>query len=70
LLPVLGLAWLDNLWVDRLFLAAALAFAALAHPKAFRRHRRSMLAAPATCGMSGSLLVQVSCAGMTVGLFF
>lgn len=53
LLPVLGLAWLDNPWVDRLFLAAALVFAALAHPKGYRRHRRCLPGTLAACGLIG-----------------
>jgi hypothetical protein len=32
LLPGLGRAWLDNPWLGRLVLAAALVFAALAYP--------------------------------------
>ena len=53
LLPVLGLAWLDNPWVDRLFLATALVLAALAHPKGYQRHRRCLPAAVAACGLIG-----------------
>jgi hypothetical protein len=53
LLPVLGLAWLDNPWVDRLFLTTALVFAALAHPKGYNRHRRCLPAAMAACGLIG-----------------
>ena len=56
LLPVLGLAWLDNPWVDRGFLAAALIFAALGHPKGYKRHRRCLPAALAACALIGIAL--------------
>jgi len=53
LLPTLGMAWLDNPWVDRVFLGAALIFAALAHPKGYRTHRRCLPAALAACALIG-----------------
>ena len=56
LLPTLGLAWLDNPWVDRVFLAAALVFAALVHPKGYRSHRRCLPAALAACALIGIAL--------------
>jgi hypothetical protein len=55
-LPVLGLAWLDNPWVDRVFLLAAVAFAILAHPKGYRKHRRCTPAVLAVSGIVGLLL--------------
>ena len=61
LLPVLGMAWLDNPWVDRLFLTAALVFAALAHPKGYRRHRRCLPISLAACGLIGISLAIALC---------
>ena len=56
LLPVLGLAWLDNPWVDRVFLAAALVFAAVVHPKGYKRHRRCLPVSLAACALIGIAL--------------
>lgn len=40
LLPVAGLAWLDNPAVDWWFLLAAVVFVVIAHPAGYAKHRR------------------------------
>jgi len=50
-IPAVGLTWLDNVWFDRAFLAAAVLFAVLAHPRGYARHRRCIPAALALVGI-------------------
>lgn len=56
LLPALGLAWLDNPWIDRSFLVAAVLFAVLAHPKGYVQHKRCVPASLALLGIVGIIL--------------
>jgi len=56
LIPALGVAWLDNPWVDRGFLLAALLFALLAHPKGYGKHGRCFPALLAGAGLAGIVL--------------
>lgn len=52
-LPVLGVLWLNDPRIDRLFLVAALLFAGLAHPQAYLRHRRCSPSLLALAGIFG-----------------
>jgi chromate transport protein ChrA len=52
-LPVLGLSWLDNPWIDRSFLVLAVLFVVLAHPRGYLRHRNCVPALLALAGLAG-----------------
>jgi hypothetical protein len=56
ILPALGVAWLDNPWVDRTFLIAALPFALSAHPVGYIRHRKCLPGLLASVGLVGIVL--------------
>lgn len=55
-LPVLGLAWLDNPWVDRGFFILAMFIILAAHPKGYRKHGSCVPASLAVFGLLGILL--------------
>lgn len=59
ILPALGLAWLDNPWVDRSFFGMAFLFAVMAHPKGYRQHGRCV---PAFLALFGLTLIAVAIA--------
>lgn len=56
LIPALGVAWLDNVWVDRSFLVAALSFALSAHPAGYLKHRKCLPMLLASVGLTGIVL--------------
>ena len=51
ILPVIGLTWLDNPWVDRSFFFLAFIFVVLAHPRGYAQHRRCIPAFIALIGL-------------------
>jgi len=55
-IPAIGLTWLDNVWFDRVFLAAAVVFVILAHPRGYIRHRRCIPAVLALIGIATVVL--------------
>lgn len=61
LIPVLGLGWLDNPWIDRGFLVAAILLVLLAHPKGFRQHCRWTPTLLAISGILGILVALIVC---------
>lgn len=56
ILPLLGLNWVDNPWVDRGFLFFAFLLAIIAHPKGYVKHRRCIPAFLALAGLIGIIL--------------